>query len=190
MTTLNPFDNQKAYGRMLVGPNALPGIVLEIDGADRDYDWDVQKPVATGGAAANFKGQKIADGIRVKCGLVTAGDFLDLAKVRAALRPAKGQKPSAFDVTNAILNNQGIKSVTVKKIGQEKWEGEGGKGLWTVELVFLEYDPPKATAVGAVAGSKSAGAAGAAPGSPGYVEPVQSAADKKIDALLATAKAA
>lgn len=188
--TLNPFDNQKAYGTMKLGPNLVPGIIQDIDGADREFEWDVQKPVQTGGADNAYKGPKVADGIKVKCALATASDFVDLKKFRAAVRPPKGQKPSAWDVTNAILNNQEIARVTIRKIGQEKWEGEGGKGLWTFELILLEHDPAKKTATGAVTGSKSGGAAGAAPGSPGYVEPVQSAADKQIDALLKKAQAA
>lgn len=185
--TLNPFDNQAAFGTMKLGPNAVPGIILEIDGADREYEWDVQKPVATGGASNNYKGQKVADSIKVKCALVTASHFVALERFRTAVKPAKGKKPSAFDVVNAILTNNGIKSVTIKKIGQERYEGNG---LWTFTLELLEHDPAKATATGAVAGSKSSGAAGAAPGSPGYVESAQSKADKEIEELLKKAQAA
>ncbi len=183
---MNPFDHQKAYGTMKLGPHQVPGVIQDIDGADREFVWEVKKPVSTGGADADFKGAKLAEGIKVKSELVTAADFLALEKFRKSVTPPKGQKPSAFDVTNAILTNNGIARVTIKKVGQEKWEG----GRWTFTLELLEHDPAKKTAVGAVGSSKSSTASSGKPGSPGYVEPVQSAADKQIEALLAKAKAA
>lgn len=185
---MNPFENQKAYGVLYLGPYKVPGIILEIEGCDREYVWEVKKPISTGGADADFKGVKVADGIRVKSALVTAMDFLDLATFRKNVTPPKGKKPSAFDVRNAIFTNNGIKSAAIRKIGQEHWEGEGGKGLWTFMLELLEYDPAKKTAVGAVGGSKSGGAAGNAASN--FKEEAQSAADKEIEDLLKKAKAA
>ena len=145
MSTIDPFTNQAAYGKMTVGTVRLPGVITEITGADRKWKFDEQKAVGTGGASLVYKGEEIAGSIKVKCSLSTVGDFAALKAARRVLATPKGQKPNAFDVRNAILNNQGIKSVQIKMIGQETY---AGAGLWTVEWELGEYNPPKPTATG------------------------------------------
>ena len=177
---LNPFDDQPAYGKMALGQFMMPGIIVEIEGADRSYQWDKQKAVGKGGASSVYKGEELAESIKVKCALVNAAHFAELAALRQGIIPPKGQKPSAYDVVNALLNDNGIKSVALKKLGQPKYEANG---LWSVTFEFTEYSPPKPTKTGPAAGSKSA--------STTWVQaPVQDETDRKIDGLLKKAKEA
>jgi hypothetical protein len=168
---------------MTVGTVRLPGVITEITGADRKWKFDEQKAVGTGGASLVYKGEEIAGSIKVKCSLSTVGDFAALKAARRVLATPKGQKPSAFDVKNAILNNQGIKSVQIKMIGQETY---AGAGLWTVEWELGEYNPPKPTATGAATSSKPANDT-----TPAVAPPTaSSAAELQLAALLEKAKAA
>jgi hypothetical protein len=180
-TPLNPIENPSAYGRMKVGSYKLPGIITAISGADRKYSFDKQKAVGKGGASSVFKGEEIADSIKVTCSLVTVAHFNELRAFREGVMPARGKKPDALDVDNAILQDQGIKSVALKTLGQVAWQGGG---LWTVEIEFTEYSPPAPTQTGAADKSK--------PGGPTkFIEPPQSArsdADKQLDELLKKAK--
>jgi len=184
MSTLNPFTHQAAYGKMTVGSVRLPGVITEITGADRKWNYDKQKAVGTGGASLVYKGEEIADSIKVKCSLSTVADFNALANARKTLSTPKGQKPTAFDVKNALLNNQGIKSVMLKMIGQETY---AGAGLWTVEWELSEYNPPAPTATGAATSSKPASSD---PATQYTAAPAATAQEQQLVALLAKAQAA
>jgi len=183
VSTIDPITHPRAYGRMTVGTVRLPGVITEITGADRKWKFDEQKAVGAGGASLNFKGEEIASSIKVKCSLTTVSHFAELAAARKALTTPKGQKPTAKDVKNAILNNQRSKSVQVKMIGQETY---AGAGLWTVEFELAEYNPPAPTATGAASSSQPANAGGAkaAP------IPAQTAQEQQLVALIAKAQAA
>ena len=177
---MNPHDHQKAYGTFIVGKTKLPGIVVDIKGADREWEWQVQKAQGTSGATAKRKGRKVQEAIVVTCELVEATDWDDLEKARAELESKDDKDPEALDVQNAVLNNNRIKSLQVKKIGQEVWDRSGGR--WTVEFTFIEYDPSKKSATGAAKGSKS---------TQKWVEAgAQSEADSEIDKLVKKAKEA
>jgi hypothetical protein len=180
--SLNPFDHQGAYGQMALAGIPLPGVVIEITGADRKWSFDKQKAVNNSGASLNYKGEELADSIKVKCSLTTASHFVDLDAARKALATPKGQKPIARDVKNAILNNQGIKAVQIKQIGQETY---AGAGQWTVEWELAEYNPPSPTATGAADASKTTD-----PSKPAAQPAAADAATQALTALLAKAQAA
>lgn len=181
--SLNPYDHQEAYGTMTLAGVPLPGIITAITGADRKWTFDKQKAVSTSGASLNYKGEEIADSIKVTCSLTNAGHFVDLAAARKVLATPKGQKPVPRDARNAILNNQGIKAVEIKMIGQET---HAGGGLWTVEWELAEYNPPSPTATGAADASKTTDPSklkGAQPSAPDAMTQV-------LNSLIAQAKAA
>lgn len=182
MSDLNPLDHQDAYGKMTLADVPLPGVIIEITGADRKWTFDKQKAVNNGGASLNFKGEEIADAIKVKCSLTSVSHFVDLAAARKALATPKGQKPVARDVKNAILNNQGISSVQIKMIGQETY---AGAGQWTVEFELAEYNPPSPTKTGAADGSKTTD-----PSKPAAQPTAADAASQMVADLLKKAQAA
>lgn len=149
---VDPFTTPAAFGKMTLGSFPMPGIITEIDGCDREYEWQEQKAVGQGGATTVFRGEKIAGSIKVKCLLVTVQHFLDLATLRTGVMPPRGKKPAALDVDNEHFLANHIRSVALKKFPQVKWEGNG---TWSVTFEFTEHYPPRPAAVGANDGSKA-----------------------------------
>lgn len=174
---MNPFDHQKAYATMDLGPHRVPGHITKITGCGIQWDWETTKSQGTSGGTDKFKGQKKNDSIKVECSLTTPAHHEELEAFRVAMIPPEGKAPPAFDARNAVLNNGRIKSVTINEIGQE--EDQGG-GQWKYVLDLRKFAPPKPTATGAPKGAK---------GTTKWVEPdAKSPADKAVDDLLKKAK--
>lgn len=173
--TLNPYDNQPSYGTMTLGPHKVPGIITAITGADRKWTYDKQRPVGKSGAVNVYKGSEPCDSIKVDIALTTAAHFVALRSFRAAVTPPAVGRPTAFDVSNAVLQNAGVKSVAIKSFGQETY---AGNGLWTVSLELVEFFPPRATSTGPADKSKWVLTQGDAP----------SAADALVNEYLEKAK--
>ena len=183
---MNPIEQPEAYGKIKVGPYPGPGSLVDVDGADRPYGWDKVKGTGTSGATNNYKGVDIADTIKTTHHLTTVPEFVALNAFRKGVSPLPGKKPAAFDVQNAIFNNNGITSIALKKFGAEK---HLGGGLWEVVIEWTEENPSKPTATGAVDGSKSSTKWVDSPTTP-TAPTAKSEADAQLDGLLKHAMAA
>jgi hypothetical protein len=149
---VNPFDNPDAYRLMTVGGLATPGALVEIDGANRGFKWDVQQGVSTSKATSVYKGELLTEGIKTTHHLTEPDHFRAMRAMRKLVVPLKSKKPDAFDVKNAIFNDNEISSITIKQWGEEK---HAGGGLWVLVLEWDENSPSTPTATGAAAASKA-----------------------------------
>jgi hypothetical protein len=149
---LNPYIDPGPWGFVLLGGMVLPGVVTEIDGAEKPEEWAVQKGTGSSGATTVWKGTKIAEAIKITLAAVSAEVFDNLYLMRDMLRPKLGKKPPSLILANAIVNFNGIINVALVNVGQPKWEKSGG--YWSVEVTLTEYNPSKATNTGPADGSK------------------------------------
>lgn len=140
MSADNPFDSPDLWGAVLLSGRALPGIILSVDGAIRPYEWQISKGIGSTGATSTFRGEGLAESIKIVLAAHKRSDFADLASMRKYIAPRKGVRPPSFAVKNPIINFNEINKVSIKEIGQPKYAGKGC--YWTLELEFLEYRPP------------------------------------------------
>jgi len=141
----------------------IPGSVVSIKGAERGFEWDVQKGTGSSGAATVFKGAKIAEKIEIVVKYTTLEEETALKAYRAYIAPAKiGGKPPTFNIENPLINFNKIEKVSVSIVGQP--EVTAGLGR-TIALTFIEYQPPVPAKTGPADPAKAGGGKDAA-GSP------------------------
>lgn len=141
----------------------MPGAVVSIKGANREFDWNVQKGTGSSGASTIFKGAKIAEKIEIVTKYTTQEELDAIVAHRAYIAPAKiGGKPPTFTIENSLINFNKIERVSISIIGQpEITPGLGRTVTWT----FIEYQPSAPAKTGPADPAKGGGAGGAA-GSP------------------------
>jgi hypothetical protein len=159
--------------------STMPGSVISIKGAERGFEWDVQKGTASSGAATIFKGAKIAEKIEIVTKIVSQEEADSIDAFRAYIAPAKiGGKPPTFTIENSLVNFNKIGRVSISIIGQpEVTPGLGRTVAWT----FIEYQPPAPAKTGPADPAKGGGA-GSKAGSP---DADIAALQKQRDALAA-----
>lgn len=139
---LNPFaDGNEEWGFVQIGDVEVPGVVQSIDGADKPEEWQVQKGSKESNASTTWKGNKLAESIKIVTKLFDADSFERYYVLRDALRPKIGEKPPAHVIFNGSINFNGITRVSVKNIGAPKYERSSG--CWTGEIELIEFNPPK-----------------------------------------------
>lgn len=182
----NPYDDEGWGTVTLAGTIGFPGIVTDISGADREWEWDVKKGAKKQGSTATHKGQKANESIKITVSCPRRSDFDELFAFRDAVCPTEGEKPATFNIVNQVVNFNRINRVSIKKFGQPKFEK--GKGGWTCEFEFIENSPSKDTKTGPQDPAKPDGGGkggkddGKAPAAP------KDAADKEIDELVKKAQ--
>lgn len=161
----NPVDDEDLYDAIELAGVRSPGVVT-LSGHDRVIGWDVKKGPGQAGATTTRTSEDPAE---VTCSFYLATredfeawpDFLDLAQSSIS-----GATPKALDTYHPDLDENGIRSFVLKKIGGVVHDKKGGQ---TRTLVFLEYKPPKPKG-GTPKGSKTSSAK--------VVDPNQAALDE------------
>lgn len=183
----NPYDDPDGWGTItLAGSINFPGIITDITGADREWEWDVKKGTGKKGATATSKGEKVVEALKITCQCPRRSDFDELFAFRDAVCPPSGEKPATFSIQNQVINFNKITRVSIKKFGQPKPDAKGNK--WSCEFDFIENNPSSATKTGPQDPAKPDGGGakdkkdGAAPATP------KDAADKEIDDLVKKAQ--
>lgn len=163
----NFFDPEVDCSEVDLSGWSMPGHVVDVKGADWEYEWTVQKGTGTGGATTVAKGEKIAEGIEITLEANDRATFAALNDIRDKVKPqTKGGKPPTFRIKNPIVNWNGVDRVSIKKITQP----EVTKGLsWKVTLTFIQYKPSVVAKTGP-----------AEPAKPGDAPTPKDSADKAI----------
>lgn len=141
----NPYRDAGA-DVILLGDYQVPGYVIEIKDADREYEWAVQKGSGTDGAITVFRGAKICEAFVVTLSAPDEDSFDSLYELRDQIMPSPGQKPPTFRIDNLVINFVKIFRVALKKLSQPKWDKKSGE--WTLEVTFIEDNPSKPTKAG------------------------------------------
>lgn len=116
-----------------------PGIA-EIADADGSAELQERRGYGLGGAYVVYKGQKLVH-FKATIKLTTQDDWDAWHEFRALLqRPPVGRRARALDIWHPILEDAGITSVLVEKLGQPVRDGDDG--AWTVTVAFCEYRRP------------------------------------------------
>lgn len=138
---LNPFVDAAPWGQVRISGVPIPGVIQSIDGADKPEEWQVQKGTKESNAATVWKGNKLAESIKVITKLHSSEAFAGYYTVRDALRPKVGEKPPAHTIENPAINFNGITRVSVKNVAAPKFDRAGG--CWLGEIELIEFNPPK-----------------------------------------------
>jgi len=125
--------------------NPMPGKAISITGADREWEWVVQKPLGSSGAITVYRGAKLAEGIEVVIEAVTDAEYEANETARKTIAPKKGAKPPTFAIDNVIINFNEITRVSLKKISQPQITATLS---WLFTWTFIEYNPPAPVTVG------------------------------------------
>lgn len=144
------FDPQivpEAWDYALIAGLATPGL-CEITGASLKRKWDVQKAVGSSGPATIYHGDDSQDfkmKISFFSGVLGQTDVEQRAYWEDSIMPLllaapSGATAAALDFSHPATNALGIKSVSVKEIGQYVQEGDG---LWTITVDFIKFSKPR-----------------------------------------------
>lgn len=128
-----------AWGVIGLGNTYFPGIVVDVDGATRPYEWAVQRGLGLSGAATIYRAEQLAEGIKVVCHLTNAIHWREWEAFHAFTKPKKGTRPTAFPITHPAFAAADIAKVVFKERPSPK---HAGKRLWIVEYPLLEYRKP------------------------------------------------
>lgn len=131
---------------VLLGDFQVPGFVVAIADADREFDWSVQKGTDTSGAITVCRGSKLCEAFTVTVAAPDVASFDALYDLRDVLLPPAGQKPPTFLIDNLVINFVGITRCSLKKLAQPEWNAKNGE--WQLKVIFIEYSPSKATKTG------------------------------------------
>lgn len=140
----NPYDFPEVWGTFKLSGRDI-GIVVSVDGAVRPYEWAVQKGLGTSGAATLYRGEKLAEKIKVVVSAPDRKTFDDLTEIRDYIAAPEGKKPPNFDVENGFLNWNKIKKASIDEIGQPT---PGTSNNWHCEFTFIEYKKQKQVPTG------------------------------------------
>lgn len=111
-----------------------------IEDSDLASNWDERRGFGTSGAISIYRGFKLAHPV-AKIVLTTSQHFTEWASFSAALkRPPPRTRPRAMDIWHPILEDIGIRSVSVENLGQPVQTADGE---WTVIVKFIEYRRPR-----------------------------------------------
>lgn len=154
---LNPFRDPGPWKTIKVGGFTLPGVILDVDGAEKPEEWSVQKGTAASNATTVWKGTKLAEAITITLASYDESTFDGLYELAAVLRPKIGNKPPSLVIESAVCNFGGITRIALKTPGQPKWNV---KGYWTTKVVLIEYNPSKPAKAGPASPAKPGGQSG------------------------------
>ena len=134
--TYNPITDPVDH--VILASRKSPGIA-EIVGASSTRRWDKRKGFALSGARLVYKGTDLSP-FTIKLRLYTSEDFADWGQWRQILeRAPAGERARAQDIFHPELEDLGINSAVVEKVGQAN---QTKPGEWTIEIRMIEYRPP------------------------------------------------
>lgn len=175
---VNPIDDPSAWDSVEFAGIEWPW--CEVDGFDRENNWDVQAGKGAFGATTKFTGIPPAKG-SITFLAWEAEHFDQFASILELFRydPAKKRTLAAEIWHPAIVEND-VHTVVCTKKGIWKHEGEG---KYTRTMEFLEYRPPPKVSAVATPTSTTENPSGPQP------DPAIVAAQNELNAALGDAKA-
>jgi hypothetical protein len=165
----NPYFDPGPWGVVLIQDTLIACTLIEVDGATKPEDWNVQKGTKSKGAVPTWKGTKPAEALKFKFRATDEASFNAMTDMLLLVRPKLGEKPPSVHIQNAIINWGGIGVIALKQPAFPKWDAK--LGAWDFEWEFIENDPSKDANVGPADPAKS---------DPSDPAPKQSAADREI----------
>jgi hypothetical protein len=144
-TNPNPYEDAFPWGNIVIGGVLLPGIIEDIDGCEKPHRWVFQMGLAVSNSVSIWRGQKLAEDIKITMRLYGTESFAGAYLVRNALQPRLGRRPPVLPILNGAFNFVGIKRVSVLSIPAPKPAG-GLSWSWTIRV--CEYNPMKPVPVG------------------------------------------
>lgn len=146
MSTLaNPYRDAFPWGNIVIGQLLMPGIIESIDGCSKPHRWVFQMGLAVSNSVSIWRGQKLAESIKVATRLYGMDNFDAAYAFRDALQPKLGRRPPVLPILSGPFEFVGIKRISVLNIEAPKVAG-GLSWLWNIEL--CEYNPMKPVPVG------------------------------------------
>lgn len=145
-TNPNPYDDSYPWNHIVIGGVTLPGIIEDIDGCGKPHRWVFQMGLAVSNSVSVWRGQKLAESIKIRMRLYDKASFDGTYSVRNALQPKLGYKPPALPVMNGAFNFVGITRVSVANIPAPK---AAPSLTWTWDIELIEFNPMKPVPVGA-----------------------------------------
>lgn len=137
----NPIDLPDLYDVLFISGIQAPGIA-RIEGASRQYKWDVKTGKGLSGGTTTFQGADVPK-FKVVLKIWTQQHFDDWGILREVLIDSVSQKSiTALIVTHRYLQELNIFSCVVESIGMPKAVKESDS-LYTVEFDLIEYHPVK-----------------------------------------------
>lgn len=144
----NPIKNPEIWDRVSISGVDTPGLA-ELSQPTRAYEWDVKVGKGAYGGTTTFTGRVPAKFLMTLT-LWRAEHFDDLEDLysrlkydptKIAFNPNTGyfSGVTALDIYHPSLAAVNINSVVVDKIGAPVHQG---KGVYKVEIAFIEYYPP------------------------------------------------
>ena len=175
MANANAYVDPGPFGRASCGGVAVPGVISDIQGFEKEDEWTFQRGAGGNNAATIWKGTKISENGVIVADLSNAAQFDAYEALRLVLRPKLGTKPPSLPILNAIINGNGVLVAVCKNAPVAKWMKSGG--FWRATMTFGEFNPPKPAAAGqAGSAQNSAG--------PNAGAPPQTAGEKQLSGLL------
>jgi len=166
----NPILDPGPWGIVLIQDTLIDCTLIEVDGAAKPEDWNVQKGTKSKGATPSWKGTKPAEALKLKFRTDTRpASFQAMTDMLLLVRPKLGDKPPTVHIQNDVINWGGIGTIALKTPAFPKWDAKAA--AWDFEWEFIENDPSKDANVGPADPAKP---------DPSDPAPKQSAADKEI----------
>lgn len=183
----NPFRNLQAYNRVRIGNHLVLADLVALNGNKLEDDWNIQKGTNTSGATAAYRGVKLIEEVVLTfhCatgeGQTAEQEYDDLDRVFLMIAPAPrlglaGPKPPTMKIENAFLERIGFTECNRRGW----WERFSDTNGILVDMMLIQYAPPKEAGAGAQDPSKPATGL---PGSP-PVDPQVAALRAERDKLL------
>ncbi len=142
---LNPYRSWKEWGQVKIGGMLVPGIIFDIDGADKPQVWLVQMGIAVSNAVSVWRGQKLAETIVIKTHLATEASVDAYYDLQTKLLPKAGKKPPTWPIVNAIINFAKISRVSTRNVLPPK---PAPGNSWMGEIHLIEYNALKPAPIG------------------------------------------
>lgn len=188
----NPITLPIVWDYLIVSGQVAPGL-CKISDAPRANKWDVKDGPGTQGATTTYRGNQVAEftaKLLLGWSSPSRDGTQDLDNLAAFLNlldfdPTKNANEAALDISHPALDvpNPPIRAAALKEIGTLTSAGPGG--LWTIDLKFIEYRPPKAkNATSTPQGSTPASVSGALAGNLANWRPSQPSVQDKNDILI------
>ncbi len=142
---LNPYRSAKEWGEIKIGPMLVPGVVLSLNGISKPQVWAVQMGIAVSNAVSVWRGQKLAEEMKIITNLHDEASFDAYYDLQAVLLPKPGKKPPSLPIVNAAINFARITRCSVRDI----LPPVPAEGLsWLGEIHLIEFNPAKPAPIG------------------------------------------
>ncbi len=136
----NPYRDSGPWGHVFIGGVRVPGVIADVDGAERPEQWDKQKATEKTGASTVWKGTDLADAIKITTSLHDQTSVDEYYRLRDILRPPKSTNaPPALPIVSPIINFSGITRVAYRVMSPPKWVKSGG--YWKGVITLIDFSP-------------------------------------------------